>query len=239
MSAVLDLGRRTYQEAFEIQNRLAEKVKAGEVDHVLLFVEHDPVLTLGANFHEENLLFTREQYAERGIDVVRTDRGGDVTFHGPNQLVIYPIFDVSRLGKDLHKWLRDLEETIILVLREHELDGYRFPPHTGVWVKQRKVAAIGIKVSRWVSMHGIALNCDNNLDPFGLIVPCGIRGHGVTSLSNEAGKRITIEDAKPMVLRAFDKVFGLTFEAGKLSELMDEEGAEEETQAFSRRRGTG
>ena len=238
MSAVVDLGHRGYDEAYEIQALLAERVKAGEIDHTLLFVEHDPVLTLGANFHEENLLFTRTQYEAEGIQIARTDRGGDVTFHGPRQLVIYPIFDVSRLGKDLHKWLRDLEETIISVLAELELDGYRFPPHTGVWVRRRKVAAIGIKISRWVSMHGIALNCDNDLSPFGMIVPCGIQGHGVTSLSNEAGKEITIEDAKPLVLRAFQKVFGLTFKPAELSELMDEESAET-TEAFSRRSRTG
>jgi lipoyl(octanoyl) transferase len=221
VSTLLDLGHMSYGRAYEVQTAIANRVKSGELKHVLLFVEHDAVLTLGANFHEENLLLTPEQYRERGIDVERTDRGGDVTFHGPRQLVIYPIFDISMVGKDLHKWLRDLEETIILVLAELGLQGYRFSPNTGVWVNHRKVAAIGIKVSRWVSMHGIALNCENDLSPFGLIVPCGIRDFGVTSLSKETGRRITIEEAKPMVLRAFERVFGMSFETASLSDLTD------------------
>ncbi len=207
-----DLGHRSYTETYAIQLQVADRVKGGEQPDTLLFVEHDPVLTLGASFHEENLLFTAEQYGERGIEVSRTDRGGDVTYHGPNQLVIYPIFDVSRFGRDLHRWLRDLEESMIVVLAELGLDGYRFPPNTGTWVNDKKVAAIGVKISRWVSIHGIALNCDNDLDPFGMIVPCGIRGHGVTSLSDEAGRRITIEDAKPMVARAFEQVFDVILE---------------------------
>lgn len=223
----------SYHEAYKVQLRVAEKVKQGLLPHVLLFVEHDPVLTLGANFHEENLLLSASEYAQKGIDVTRTDRGGDVTFHGPRQLVIYPIFDVSLICRDLHKWLRDLEETIIQAIEEFGLDGYRFPPHTGVWVKRKKVAAIGVKVSRWVSLHGIALNCDNDLTPFDLIIPCGIHGFDVTSLSKEAGRRITIEEAKPAVLRAFEKVFGFDLANAALTELMDEADQAAPPQALS------
>jgi lipoyl(octanoyl) transferase len=203
---LLDLGRMPYAPAAARQRELLEEVAAGGPE-TLVFVEHDPVLTLGANFHPENLLFSVEEYARRGIEVVKTDRGGDVTYHGPRQLVIYPIFDVARHGRDLHRWLRDLEETMIVTLRSFGLEGYRFPPHTGVWTKGCKVAAIGIKVRRWVSMHGIALNCDNDLSPFGTIVPCGIRDHGVTSLTNELGRPVTIEEAKPAVRSAFESVF--------------------------------
>ena len=227
-----DVGHRTYAEALAIQIEVAERVKAGAPD-VLLFVEHDPVLTLGASFHEENLLLSPAEYHQRGIELARTDRGGDVTFHGPNQLVVYPIFDVSRHGRDLHKWLRDLEETMIHVLAELGLEGYRFPPNTGVWVRGKKVAAIGVKISRWVSIHGIALNCDNDLSPFGLIVPCGIRGHGVTSLSEQTGRRITIEEAKPLVVRAFERVFALTFEQRELGEIKDERSQAAPPQALS------
>jgi len=219
---ISDLGRISYSDAYGIQLMVAEKVKSGDLPDVLLFVEHDPVLTLGASFHEENLLSSPTYYREKGIAVERTDRGGDVTYHGPNQLVIYPIFDLSRFGKDLHKWLRDLEEAIVRVLAEFDLEGYRFPPNTGVWVKGKKVAAIGIKVSRWVSLHGIALNCDNDLSPFGMIVPCGIRGHGVTSLSEQTGRRITMEDVKPRVAKAFENVFGLSFERIEVEDLRDE-----------------
>lgn len=212
----------SYDDAYAIQLQISASVKSGSLADVLLFVEHDPVLTLGASFHEENLILSREQYRALGIEIAKTDRGGDVTFHGPGQLVIYPIFDVSRFGRDLHKWLRDLEETIIVAMAEMGLHGYRFQPHTGVWINQKKVAAIGVKVSRWVSLHGIALNCDNDLAPFDIIVPCGIRDFGVTSLSNEAGRQITIEDVKLLIVRAFEHVFGLSLQQASLSEIMDE-----------------
>lgn len=230
---ICDLGRMAFTDALGIQKGLVAGVKEGRISDVLAFVEHDPVLTLGAAFHSENLLLNSDEYRERGIEVHQTDRGGDVTFHGPRQLVIYPIFDVSRHGKDLHKWLRDLEETMIQVLAECGLDGYRFPPHTGVWVQGQKVAAIGVKISRWVSMHGIALNCDNDLSPFNLIIPCGIEGYGVTSLSEQTGRQITTEAAKPLVCRAFERVFGLTFEERMLAELMDEAGKTTPSQALS------
>jgi len=139
--------------------------------------------------------------------VERTDRGGDVTFHGPNQLVIYPIFDVARHGRDLHKWIRGLEETMLTTLRHFGIEGRRFPPHTGAWIGDKKVAAIGIKVKRWVSLHGIALNCDNDLSVFETFVPCGIADYGVTSLTEATGKVITIEDTKPVVAEAFRELF--------------------------------
>jgi lipoyl(octanoyl) transferase len=204
---VVDLGRMGYQPCLEVQRETVEGVIEGSLPSTLLFVEHDRVLTLGANFHEENLLHPVSEYLRRGIEVVRTDRGGDVTYHGPGQLVIYPIFNVAEVGKDLHKWLRDLEETMLLTLASFGLDGYRFPPNTGVWVNSRKVAAIGIKMRRWVSMHGIALNCNATLSPFDLIVPCGIRNFGVTSLTRELDRQVTIEDAKPVVVESFRRVF--------------------------------
>jgi lipoyl(octanoyl) transferase len=199
-----------YLPAWEVQRHIQAEVQAGLCDDTILFVEHPAVLTLGASFREENLLLTREQYIARAIEVHRTDRGGDVTFHGLNQLVIYPIFDIRRYGKDLHKWLRDLEEAIIRVCSSFGLTGERSDVNTGVWIADKKVAAIGIKVSKWVSIHGIALNCNNDLSPFNLIVPCGIRTHGVTSLSAEAGCNISIDDAKPRVIEAFENVFGLS-----------------------------
>jgi lipoyl(octanoyl) transferase len=203
---VLDLGRMEYMAAWERQLEIADQVMAGGED-TLIFVEHPPVLTLGANFHETNLLKTPEEYERAGIAIHRTDRGGDVTFHGPNQLVIYPIFDVARHGRDLHKWIRGLEETMLVTLSRYRIEGRRFPPNTGAWVGDRKVAAIGIKVRRWVSLHGIALNCDNDLAVFDSFIPCGIEGYGVTSLSEEAGRKITLQDAKPVVAAAFESVF--------------------------------
>lgn len=206
MFEIVDLGRMGYLEAWKKQLELLEKVQAGAPDQ-LIFVEHPPVLTLGANFHEENLLRTIEEYEAMGIEIHRTDRGGDVTYHGPNQLVIYPIFDLARHGKDLHKWIRGLEETMLIALGHFGLEGRRFPPHTGAWIGDEKVAAIGIKVKRWVSLHGIALNCNNDLDVFQSFIPCGIADYGVTSLSKALGRVVSTDEAKPVVARAFREVF--------------------------------
>jgi len=203
---VRDLGRLEYLRAWDVQLEIAAEVEAGG-DDTLLFVEHPAVLTLGANFHKENLLHSVEFYEEAGIAVHPTDRGGDVTHHGPDQLVIYPIFNLRRHGQDLHKWIRGLEEAIIVASASFGVEGRRFPPHTGVWVDDRKLAAIGIKVRKWVSLHGIALNCSNDLAVFDLIVPCGIRGYGVTSLSELTGRQIGPAEAKPAVVTAFAEVF--------------------------------
>ncbi|MCB0825221.1 MAG: lipoyl(octanoyl) transferase LipB [Armatimonadetes bacterium] len=210
---LLELGHMEYRAAWDEQLRVMDEVREGAPD-TLILVEHPKVLTLGANFHEENLLFTREKYAEMGVQVEVTDRGGDVTYHGPGQQVIYPIFDVSRHGKDLHKWMRDLEETMIHVCRSFGLTAVRNPEvNTGAWVNDRKIAAIGVKVKRWVNIHGIALNCENDLSDFSLINPCGITTHGVTSLSKELQRQVPISEAKPKIVEAFSEVFDLSFEA--------------------------
>jgi len=193
-----DLGRLEYRAAWVRQLEVWQEVQDGAED-TLLFVEHDPVLTLGASFHPENLLLPRAEYEARGIAVIETDRGGDVTYHGPGQVVAYPVFDLRRHGSDLHKWMRGLEDAVILALGKLGLAAFPFPPHTGVWTGPRdqpaKIAAIGVKVKRWVSIHGIAVNCVNDLSPFGLIVPCGIHARPVTRLADHAA-------ADPAALRA-------------------------------------
>lgn len=200
---VLDLGRLGYAEALEIQRQTLDEVIAGTRPSTLILVEHNPILTLGAAFHEENLLFPVAEYERRGIEVVRTDRGGDVTYHGPGQLVAYPIFDLQAFDKDLHRWLRFIEESVIQVLKPFGLEGTRNAVNTGVWIDNRKICAIGIKVRRWVSMHGLALNCNVDLSPYGLIVPCGIRGnYGVTSISQESGRNVAVEEVKPLLIQA-------------------------------------
>ena len=203
------LGRLSYAAALEVQVARQQAIIAGEVGSTLFLVEHDPVITLGANFHERNLRLSRDAYAVRGIAIEKTGRGGDVTYHGPGQLVAYPVFDLRHFGKDLHRWLRDLEEVFIRAITELGCAARRFPPNTGVWIGDGKVAAIGVKVSRWVSIHGVALNCDTALEPFESIVPCGIEGYGVTSLSAEFGRPVSIADAEPAVLRGFESVFGI------------------------------
>jgi lipoate-protein ligase B len=208
---LVDLGKISYLEAFELQKETLEQVLDGASPSTLFFVEHPPVLTLGANFHEENLLFPVSEYERRGFEVHRTDRGGDVTYHGPGQLVVYPVFNIEPLGKDLHRWIRQLEEVFIETIGEFGISGRRFPPHTGVWVENLKIAALGIKVRRWVSMHGVALNCDADLGAFQLIVPCGIQGYGVTSLSKEIGREVGIDEVKPIVAEKMREVFGVSY----------------------------
>lgn len=207
---VLDAGLLPYREAWKLQLEVAESVLDGAPD-TLILVQHPPVMTLGAGFDASHLMLPVEDYPRRGIEVVRTDRGGDVTYHGPGQLVTYPVFDLRRHGQDLHRWLRGLEEAHIRALSAFGLIGRRFPPHTGVWVESgsapRKIAAIGIKVRKWVSVHGVALNCDNDLAPFGTIVPCGIRDYGVTSLSVETERSIAPDDARDAVVQGYESVF--------------------------------
>ncbi len=204
-----DLGAMPYQACFRLQQSVAAEVAEGRRPHTLLVVEHSPVLTLGASFHEENLLLSPDRYRELGIEVCRTDRGGDVTYHGPGQLVAYPIFHLDLVGRDLHAWLRSLEEALIRMLATLGVGARRFPPHTGVWVGDRKIAAIGVKVRKWVSYHGIALNCNNDLGPFGLIVPCGIRDYGVTSVAQETRRDLSPSDLLPAYLGAMAEVFSL------------------------------
>ncbi len=204
--SVRDLETLGYLEAWDIQKQVAEDVLRGGEDQ-LLFVEHPPVLTLGASFHDSNLLRPILEYESQGIEVVRTDRGGDVTYHGPGQLVIYPIFNLERHGKDVHKWMRDLVESMLLTLAEFGIEGRRFPPHSGAWVRDSKVAAIGVKIRKWVSLHCLALNCNCDLEPFSQIIPCGIQGYGVCSLTSLSGAEISTADAKPVVVSAFRQVF--------------------------------
>lgn len=206
---VVNLGQIGYLECWDLQTKLAQQRLSERIPDTLLALEHPSVLTLGANFHEQNLLLTREQYSERGIEVIKTDRGGDVTFHGPNQLVLYPIFDLKAHGKDVHVWMRNLEQATIELCNQFGLKAERFAPHTGVWVSGKKVAAIGVKISKWISTHGIAINSNNDLEPFNLIVPCGIVGYGVTSLSREAKREVTVADALSAALPSFEKVFNL------------------------------
>lgn len=208
---VEDLGRRSYGDAYQHQLAVHQAVLEGGPS-TLLLVEHPPVITLGAGFHPENLVLTPEAYASRGIEVVTTDRGGDVTLHAPGQLVAYPIFRLEPLGKDLHRYLRLLEETAIQTCAHFGVVAERNPVNTGAWVGNRKVCAIGIKIRRWVSLHGLALNCTTDLSLFGTIVPCGIRGDfGVTSLTQEVGSTVPVEVVKPILVETLAQ---LATEAG-------------------------
>ncbi|MCX7992184.1 MAG: lipoyl(octanoyl) transferase LipB [Fimbriimonadales bacterium] len=208
---LLDLGLIRYEPALELQRKLHAQRVAGEIPDTLLLLEHMPVITLGKAFHPEHLRYAREFYAQQGIELYPTDRGGDVTCHNPGQLVGYPVFDVSQHGRDLHKFLRDLEETLIRALADFGIEAHREPGFTGAWVGNAKIAAIGIKVTRWVSMHGFALNVNNDLRLFNTIVPCGIADRPVTSMAQVLGRAIPIESVKRSVVSAFEAVFQLRF----------------------------
>ncbi|MBS1717448.1 MAG: lipoyl(octanoyl) transferase LipB [Armatimonadetes bacterium] len=204
---LIRLGLVPYQEALQFQEKIHAEVLSGAPD-TLILLQHPPVLTLGASFHEQNLLFKPDDYARRGIEVAPTRRGGDVTYHGPGQQVAYPIFNLAKHKQDLHWYLRGLEEALIQTCGAFGLSARRFAPHTGVWIGDRKIAAIGIQARKWVSMHGIALNVENDLKPFQLIVPCGIQGYGVTSLTEELERHVSLEEAEPKLIQAFIEVFG-------------------------------
>ena len=196
-----------YAEMLERQIACRDAVARGEASSTLFLLEHAPVITLGREADEAHLLKSREALASSGIAVVETDRGGDVTYHGPGQLVAYPILDLKTLGMSVTGYLRSLEEVLIGVLAQYGLRGERLEGLTGVWVDGAKIAAIGIGVRRWVTYHGIALNVEPNMGHFGLIVPCGIPNKPVTSLAE------CVEETPYMgeVMGAFEGVFQKVF----------------------------
>lgn len=206
-----DLGLVPYADALALQRTLHAQRVAGAIPDTLLLLEHPPVITLGKAFHPEHLRYACEFYAQQGIELHPTDRGGDVTCHNPGQLVGYPIFDVAQHGRDLHKFLRDIEQAIIDALRAFGVEAHREAGYTGVWVGNAKIAAIGIKVTKWVSMHGFALNVNNDLRLFQTIVPCGIADRPVTSLQQVLGRAVPMEQVKHEIARAFEQVFKVTF----------------------------
>ena len=191
-------------------NRNQKKQKPTE--NYLLWVEHQPVYTLGKRGDLSNLLLNQKQLKKRGIAFYKTNRGGDITYHGPGQIVGYPIFDLDNFFTDIHKYLRFLEEAIILTLEEYGLKGARSDGETGVWLDvgtpfARKICAMGVKASRWVTMHGFALNINTDLSYFEYIVPCGIQGKAVTSLEKELGRNVPFEEVKTKLKVHFAHLF--------------------------------
>ena len=203
---------QSYAKILAIQYALVEKRRENEIVDTLLLLEHAPTVTIGKTAQAGDLLSSREELSRRGIVVESVDRGGEITFHGPGQLVGYPILDLRAHGQDLHRYLRDLEETIIRTVAEYGLAGTRKPGLTGVWIGERKIAAIGIKVRQWITMHGFALNVDNDLSAYGRdFVPCGIRDRGVTSLALELpGLGVTRAEVEERMVRTFTEMFDFT-----------------------------
>jgi lipoyl(octanoyl) transferase len=227
---VRDLGLMDYQKAWDYQESLLQenlKIKSAirqaeleetgnlkpETQHFLLFTEHPPVYTLGKSGNKENVLLSDDELNKKQIAFFHTNRGGDITFHGPGQIVGYPILDLEKFGTDIGKYLRNIEEVIMLTLAEYGIKAGRSKGETGVWIepdihgRERKICAIGVRCSRWITMHGFALNVNTNLSYFNHIIPCGIVNKQVTSLEKELERRLDMDEVKGKIRLNFEKVF--------------------------------
>ncbi len=218
-----DLGLIDYQEAWDYQekifgNTIAQKIENRnleepiETENYLLFCEHPHVFTLGKSGKEEHLLLNSEELQNKEATYYKINRGGDITYHGPGQLVAYPIFDLDHFFSDIHKYLRFLEEAVIQTLAEFGIVSGRVDGLTGVWIggegeNPRKICAMGVKSSRWVTMHGIGFNVNSNLDYFGYIIPCGIEDKAVTSMKNELGKEVDMNEVKTILKNKLAQIF--------------------------------
>lgn len=221
-------GRTGYRELWEVQKTIWEARVAGRIPDTLLLTEHDHVYTLGRTADANHLVASGAFLREKGIDVVATDRGGDVTYHGPGQLVVYPILSLERFGNDLHRYLRMLEESIVRMLGSFGIAGAQDPAYTGVWVGNDKLASIGIRVGRWVTMHGAAINVCTDLSYFDGIVACGIFHKGLTSISALLERRVTLAEAAERFIPAFCSVFQTEAEEQPLESYMERIGTIED-----------
>ena len=207
---VVDLGRRAYGDVLELQRAAARaRIDGSVAQDLLLLVEHDPVITLGRSSKDAHLLADRASLAARGVELFEVERGGDVTFHGPGQLVGYPIVDLKRHKRDLHWYLRQVEEILIRSLATLGIPAERVPKHTGVWTQGRKIASIGVHARDWVTWHGFALNVSTELSYFDLIVPCGITEVQMTSVERELGRTVDMTRVASVVSHATAEVLGL------------------------------
>ena len=207
---LLGEGEIAYSDGLRRQRELVALRREDRVDDTLILLQHRPTVTFGKTTRPENLLLTPAEYAQRGIELVETDRGGDVTYHGPGQLVVYPIIHLGEGSRDVHRYVRSLEEVVIRAARRCGVThAARAPWHAGVWVGDGYLAALGVRVSRWVTHHGFALNVtDEVMDGFATIVPCGVAGKAVVSLSRAAAHPVTVADAARTVAAEFATVFG-------------------------------
>ena len=200
---VQTIGRKSYKAVWDLQKEMQQQRIKGEIEDTLILVEHDPVYTLGKNANEDHLLQSRDE----SVDVFNIERGGDITFHGPGQLVGYPILDLSNYKKSVSWYMRTLEQVLIDTLIEFKIIAQRNDGLTGVWVGDEKIAALGVRISRWVTMHGFALNVNPDLSFYDGIIPCGIFDHGVTSMEQLLGETQNNDNVKNMVIEKFNKYF--------------------------------
>ena len=192
---VRKLGRVRYADALVLQEAQVRRRQQGEVPDTLFLLEHEPVFTLGRNARPENVLVPQDVLRARGFDVFEAGRGGDVTYHGPGQLVAYPILELEPMRRDVHRYVRDLEEVMIRTCADYGIAAGRVIGRTGTWIGDAKIGAIGVRLSRWVTSHGLAFNVSTDLSPFELIFPCGIQDRAVTSLERRLGREVAVGDA--------------------------------------------
>jgi lipoate-protein ligase B len=209
---IIDLGLVSFDKAYAFQKRALSSAKAHKGDESLILAQHYPVFTIGRLGKKENILEGSEKLNSRGIDIVNTDRGGDITFHGPGQIIAYPIFDLTKRCKDMHKFLRWLEEVIILLLSDYGINSFRAKDRTGCWTGRGKIASIGVAASGWVTYHGLALNANVDLSYFDMINPCGFNDISMTSMKETLRKEVDMENLKKRLICRFGDVFGLQSE---------------------------
>jgi lipoyl(octanoyl) transferase len=208
------LGLVPYADGLELQRRLVEDRKADRIPDTLLLLQHPHVVTIGVKKDgRSHIIATPQQLEERGVEVFETGRGGDVTYHGPGQIVGYPIIDLNPDRRDVHLYVRDLEEVMIRVCADYGVTAGRSKGFSGAWIADAKIGAIGVRISRWITSHGFAFNVTTDVDSFNLIVPCGIADRGVTSLSKEVGRVVALNEVEDRLTDHFAAVFGRSVQA--------------------------
>jgi lipoate-protein ligase B len=209
---VYHLGLIEYRKAYHLQRELLQNRFDGEINDTILLLEHPPTITIGKSGKLENVLVSPAQLAREGISLFFTDRGGDVTYHGPGQLVAYPIIDLRQRGRDIHRYVHELEEVVIRALNDFSIEARRDDSHAGVWVKDEEIAAIGLSIKRWITMHGIALNVNPNLGHFSLINPCGFPDRRATSMARLLSRDVPMEEVSQRLIAHFSDVFNARME---------------------------
>jgi lipoyl(octanoyl) transferase len=214
-----NLGVTDFAAVWKIQEQINKFKQKNHVNDIILTTQHNHVYTLGKSGDKNHLLISEKDLRKQNISYYEIDRGGDLTYHGPGQLVCYPIFDLKHYYEDAHRYLRDLEETVILTLKHFNIESSRDNDYTGVWVGDEKICAIGIKLSRWITMHGLALNVNNDLSYFGKIIPCGIFHKGVTRMQNYLKRPIEITEVEKVLLDKFKLVFNIEIEEANIDNI--------------------
>jgi lipoyl(octanoyl) transferase len=213
---ITDLGLLSWSDAYALQQRVVAARKSGVIDDVLLFCEHPHVLTLGRNASQKNLLASENVLRQKNVELRETNRGGDITYHGPGQIVGYPILNLDPIHRDVHWYVRTLEEAMIRAAADFGISAYRIPGKTGIWVQppgnipEEKLAAIGVHISRWVTSHGFAFNVSTDLRYFDLIIPCGIADRKATSLEKLLNRAVSLNEAKPRLIHHLSELFSFT-----------------------------